>query len=737
MIRRRITLVLLAVLGLACSLHAAEPAPLPDGWNARATVAVELPEQSSIDTAVVRIHHAGLARSDGDDFRVRTADGEPVAYELLYHTPDRDSVLAFRTLSDARDYEVLFNNPDAPRDGLRVRSPDQPTETGWLPRAGLFLTTLRRPVDAPNPQTPDAMRKLIAGSPRTDSGALVSNISHALNPFGDSDYYISVYRGWIRIPAAGRYGFCTASNEASFSFIDGRDLVHWPGRHTEQRGAHGEKHAFIELDAGLHYVEYFHEEVLLYQTAFLGWQPPGASRMQGIPDAAFPRPHRARVTGYALGKYAETPYEPPVATLEFSSWPRQRASGQWTCFRFHTDSGGAPGNGVDDNNFVWDFGDGQTAHGRDVRHLYMTAGVKHVTLTQPREAGNNVPIVLKTTVDVFPVEHIQEPWFHDRPPGDPDVYPQLLAAIRPDALPTRDLVELAFLYGEMQQPQQARAAAAKVLERKDADAAAQISAHALLAGDVGAAQTAWLRPDPAVEKLGVAHLRAALALAIDPVQRLKFTARLLRARGLASGPNEQTQQLYNDAQTLYQQNLAGDRSDRVQLAFREVAVARGDAAFWNGQRDQAVAFYKIAESLNQPAVPLQVRVAQIGGFPETIQQFLAANDRDNALATVDLWQQTFPADQVRGDVLFYRANLLVSEDSRDAGGGASGGAARLYAQAIATSEGSPWEAEARYRLAQQYKAMGDDAKFRVTLKALIDSGLDSDWRDKAIEEINP
>ena len=42
------------------------------------------------------------------------------------------------------------------------------------------------------------------------------------------------------LPAAGTYQFCTVSNEASFSFLDGKPLVHWPGRHTVERGMRGE-----------------------------------------------------------------------------------------------------------------------------------------------------------------------------------------------------------------------------------------------------------------------------------------------------------------------------------------------------------------------------------------------------------------------------------------------------------------------------------------------------------------
>ena len=99
---------------------------------------------------------------------------------------------------------------------------------------------MRRPREADNPKTPAELAALMAQSPRLDGAGYRANIRDGCNPFGDSDYFISVYRGWLRLPAGGTYSFCTASNEASFSFLDGAALVHWPGRHTEQRGKYGE-----------------------------------------------------------------------------------------------------------------------------------------------------------------------------------------------------------------------------------------------------------------------------------------------------------------------------------------------------------------------------------------------------------------------------------------------------------------------------------------------------------------
>src|SRR5262249_24829733 len=141
-----------------------------------------------------------------------------------------------------------------------------PPRGSWVPRYGLVLETIERP-KGDNPNTIDDMAKLIAGSKAKHGARYQRRISDGYNPFGPSDYYISIYRGWINIPKAGKYQFCTISNEASFSFLDGKELVHWPGRHTVERGIHGEKNAAVELTAGLHYIEYYHEEVTLEQMA--------------------------------------------------------------------------------------------------------------------------------------------------------------------------------------------------------------------------------------------------------------------------------------------------------------------------------------------------------------------------------------------------------------------------------------------------------------------------------------
>ena len=106
-----------------------------------------------------------------------------------------------------------------------------------MPKFGLVYETRVRPrakdiKDEINPMTVAEYAALLAASPRKLGARQQPRISDGYNPFGSSDYYLSVYRGWIHIPKAGTYKFCTASNEGSFSFLDGKNLVHWPGRHT-------------------------------------------------------------------------------------------------------------------------------------------------------------------------------------------------------------------------------------------------------------------------------------------------------------------------------------------------------------------------------------------------------------------------------------------------------------------------------------------------------------------------
>ncbi|MGH7138925.1 MAG: hypothetical protein ACREHD_24535, partial [Pirellulales bacterium] len=237
-------------------------------WRERAIVTIPQPQPGGVDTAAVRILCQGQARPDGADYRVLGAAGNPVPFQVMFHDADRCSLISFRAAEPRQTYYIYYGNPQAKRAAEEIvvdPAPGAgPPKATWVPKYGLVFTTLRRP-DGENPKTVAEMAALLAASPAKDGARYQRTIANGFNPFGSSDNYLSVYRGWLRVPAAGGYRFCTASNEASFSFLDGKELIHWPGRHTAERGEHGEKNVQVDLTAGWHYVEYYHEEVALQQ----------------------------------------------------------------------------------------------------------------------------------------------------------------------------------------------------------------------------------------------------------------------------------------------------------------------------------------------------------------------------------------------------------------------------------------------------------------------------------------
>ena len=706
-----------AVLMLGATTPAlAQPAWHAPGWSHRAVVKVGVAGSGS-DTAAVRILHAGTARDDGRDYRLFDGAGRPVPYAITYHAPGRDTLISFRAAVPGGTFGVYFGKADAPPDAMRAlvdpqpgAGPPQPGPAagGWIPRAGLVLTTMRRPPEIDNPKTVDAMAALITQSPRIDGAAYRRNIRDGVNPFGDSDHFISVYRGWIRLPKAGTYGFCTASNEASFSFLDGKELVHWPGRHTEQRGKYGQKDTEVKVASGLHYVEYYHEEMLLYQVAFLGYRPPGGPHFVGIPDSLFPQPHPANVVRYE--REGRRPTVLPRVELVDSIWPRHRPSGQYTRYRFAAEAG-AEAADLKGWAFHWQFGDGQEASGRTADHVYLATGGHDVRLTATAPDGATVerhwPLV------VFPIEHLAEGFKE----GKRSDYTPMVSRYDRSKLGDATIAELVRFFDETGMRTEATATARDLLGRADAAAANRLDAHLVIAG-VGDSRNAW-HATPAPNAAD--HLLAALRLAKTPARTLRVMARLIRHVGVDKADVEAAETRYAEAETLVKQHTL---SGQVKRAFREATIAVGDAHLAAGRHDQASQDYRLAEALAEPVLPLQVRVTKIGAYPERLTQLIKAGKPAEAQAVTAEWYDQMPSDLLRGEALFWIGKV---EGLR----GRHKGAIRPLRLAIELGQGAAFEAEARWLLAEAHRHGGDRQGQRAALISLIRGGFQGAWRDKA------
>jgi tetratricopeptide (TPR) repeat protein len=724
--------VCLSVASWVIDTRAAHAAQVPwhaKGWTHRALVDVTQPGDGGVDVAAVRIEHIGLASPDGNDFRVFDAGGRAVPFQLTHHTPDRDALLSFRCAAGNGTFAVYFGNASAPRaptmaifDTSVGAGPPQPGSAadGWIPRAGLIRVTMRRPRDAPNPLTPGELQKLIqqAPAPGIDGAAYVANINDALNPWGDSDYFISAYRGWINLPQPGTWGFCTASNEASFSFIDGRTLRHWPGRHTEQRGKHGEKNVELEFTRSLHYIEYYHEDVLLYQVAFLGCKPPGSPHYTAIPDGLFPQPHRATVMRYETADGQRT--VTITAKLVDSVWPTQRPHGQYTRVRFAISAGA---DDIDLSKWTcrWQFGDGQRATGAQIDHVYLIRGghLVNATLTSPTGGA----LSLQRPVAVFSIEHLAGPFVR----GAYDDYRPIVAAYELAALSTAALVEAARFFGEVGDDTMAYEAAHQALARANGSPADLCDMHLLIAGDAGDVHGFWARrAAPRLTELAAEHLREAAELQPDHVIAVRINARLIRHVGIELGDVARAQRLYD--QVVREVREAG-LTDPSKSAIRDATIAIGDVHLFAHRFEEAGEDYRTAEALAQPVIAPQVRATRVGSLPETIAQQFAVNQLDTALQTVRQWREVFPVDQSRGTPLYWLGKIESRRERYHV-------VIRTMTLVIALARGAEFEAEARWLLALAYQKTGEQDAYVQTLAALVDAGLTGPFREQALTALS-
>lgn len=702
----------------------------------RAEVRIESTSaHANVETAAVRLEHAGRISPAADDLRIHNHANERVPYQVTHHTPDRDTLISFRAPagdeSRHQRFWIYFGHPGAAPDPLRVThdptpgaGPPEPGPEGgdWIPRAGLVLQTRRRPPEPDNPMNVEQLAELIDASPRADGAAYHDNIADGANPFGHSYNYISLYRGWIEIPDTGAWAFCTISNDGSFSFLDGEALIHWPGRHTTERGRGGQFNTERDLDARRYYVEYYHEDTSLHQMAFLGWRPPGQPRFEAIPDAMFVQPHRAEVRRYEHRDRGRT-LTPRVELLD-SIWPDDRAQGQYTRYRLIAHAGSEP---LEHDNWriEWATGDGQHHQGPLAQHIYLTENDYELTLTLHHPAGSTT--TLTRPVHVYPLEHMRE----DVRIGRFEDYLPLVRAYDLAALPAPDLAEAARFLTEAGEPALAREAAAAYASRiDDADTPAM---HLAAAGPAGDQATLWRHraanaasedheeADDAEE--AEAHLQAALAATDDPAEQLEVLARLIRHTGITRGARAAAETQHEQAREQWR-----EQRPRPRAAMRHVEIAMGDVYVHHHRFTAARDAYLAAERLTEPRVPQQVRLAQLGAYPERMRQHLAAERIGEARDELERWRHRFPASLVEGELAYWLGRVYLLHDE-------PGKAVAALELARDRGEGQPFEAAAHYYLGDAHLARGDTTAAQRTLRQLLDTSLTGEFRDRAEQRL--
>ena len=715
----RTLLPLLGLSLLASPAFAADPWRLPD-WSARAVVKIPTPSaEPGVDAAGVKILCQGRAKADGSDYRVLDAAGKPVPFQLDFHDADHYSLLTFKVDNPKQRFYVYFGNPKAAR--APEQTPDFPAPGGgppaggWLPHSDFVYQTIDRPRAADvakehDPDNMEEMTKLIAGSKAKFGARWQRHVADGYNPFGSSDYYVSIYRGWVRVPKAGPYQFCTVSNKASFSFLDGKPLVAWPGRHTVERGAHGEVNAKVELTAGPHYLEYYHETTPLEHMAYLGWRPSGdAGNFSPIPESFYTAPHVAVVAAYEDAKGPLLHFEPAIVD---SVWPVERSEGQYTRVRFV--AGKAPPL-PEGTKYQWDFGDGQTATGPEVEHVYLTMGLFNVTLTAQGPAGTQTA---KWPLSVFEIEHVVDQFKEGRPKD----YAKLARGYDRNQLSGDALRELQHLLAEGDEPAESVEVGKLFLRLFPKE------------GPLVQARVRRLMADCAV-RMGkdnldeaLANYEAALVKETPPVEKVDVLTRLIRLVGVERERPEKAAPIFARAEeTAKSAKVDTEDVEDLQKAYRRAVIAMGDVRLWQGKLDEARELYAKAERLGD-FIPAQVRAARLGAYPDSLQDYLDAGNTGAALDLVDKWEEKFPTDKLNGHSFFWRGKVLMRRDQ-------PADAVRYLNRAVRVTTGAPFETEARWLLAEALGQLGKKDEAKRELAKLVAVGINDEFTRKAIEKL--
>ncbi|MDD5706367.1 MAG: hypothetical protein PHR35_10600 [Kiritimatiellae bacterium] len=291
---------------------------------------------------------------------VRDAAGATVGHETIWRAPGAAWTIRFDAASGK---QWIVRIEDAPA---------QSNTPPWQARCGVLLET--RALANGTAETLEDMRRLWSGNTVAFGRSEVGRIHHGIHPHGPNQPLMARFEGSLSIPAAGRYGFATFSDDASFLLINGRSVAAWGGWHEVGGGLGAQYAGEIDLPAGLCRIEYYNVQDGAAWLVGAAWRPPGVKHYKIIPDSAFVPVGRAVVT-------AVTASDAGAALASFG-WEAEAHVQADTYYWVHTRLRTLTPAG--DATYRWRFDDGGAAEGIAPAHLFLSPGVRSVMLEVER-----------------------------------------------------------------------------------------------------------------------------------------------------------------------------------------------------------------------------------------------------------------------------------------------------------------------------------------------------------------
>jgi TolA-binding protein len=498
---------------------------------------------------------------------------------------------------------------------------------------------------------------------KLEGAGTVAGVSMGYNPFGEAEHYLGVYDAYLRIDEAGKYGFCTASDDGSFVLIDEKLVTQWPGGHGVWEGSRGEHNGTVELGKGVHHVRYLHDAGVGENVAFLGWKPPGRERFEPIPSGQYTAVRGAKAgEPEAQGKQVRVF---PSARVLTSLWVPESSREERKQLTL-VELSAAVANGKD-AKVTWELGDGLMAEGATVKHVYARLGEVSVKVRVEAAGGGGGKDEL-----TFPLRlAFQDAQAPGVTQGSEQEYAELAGKYdfgRWDLADLKRYLEM-LIRGEHYARVPGPGLVYAERNAGDGEMVRQIAGVMVTprAYDAGAAVGVLARL-PEGDTGSLARRASLLALVLD---------RADEAEGLVK-------------KAMAQAKTDGER--------RAALIAEGDVAVARSAFDKAAESYRKAEALTPRKRTDPSVMAKLGTYPWAVEDYTARQELVEAFDTLAEWEENFPSQKLESTSFLMRGKVLYVAEKY-------GSAARFFDLCYRVSPDGPNAPEALWLRASSLHQM--------------------------------
>ncbi|MCK5114009.1 MAG: PKD domain-containing protein [Phycisphaerae bacterium] len=690
---RTIRACIVAAVAIAISA-ASSNALAAKWWNTKWAyrVGVELASKplkatlSGDNVAVVDFRTGGHIQDGGVDIRVTTQSGREVPHRIMMTGPGDLAKIAFATRPNIANYYVYFGNPKS-----------APAKKPLKINRGVMLQMWR--YRGGSAKTYKQLKKTLAlAKEHPPLGTCFRRwIFNGHNPFGRQSALAAVYTAYFIAPQDGKYLFVTSSHHASFLLIDDKLIVKNGGWHGPQKDTH--IRGVVTLRAGLHKMSFEQISKWWYPVAVVAWRPPGQRKITLIPPAAFTK-IASGVSGaiqkYRQAKSVDFQVLRGGETFVGNRYYQRRV--------FRAMSAGISQQRIDAMKWEWNFGDGQTATGPEVQHVYLKPGLYSVTLRAKvlsRTLTQKHQVQIDRNWDAVIFNRLDSLGSHEK----------IISQYNFIALPTKNLTEALLFFQRVKNPEMMLRVCKAFFKRGSAD-------DSDLKIVVPICETLLVRENS--PKLAVRALIKAAAMTKTRDLSARYRIRAGRLQNDELGEPVDAMKIY--LAVLNNTNGVSKPTLRLaRIALGDIWRSRGDYAKAHGEYERA--------GIGGGYKPTD-RAFVRGDLARQVEDYIRTRDFISAGAALDKWANAFPCDKLEGYLTLLRVKLLRAQRRYLA----AGRLGQIVAKANPTGS---YAAELFMLAADSYFKANEPLKTRAILKKVVKDYPESPLHTEAVEMLKP